>query len=367
MRVAAGFGLAVVARGAGTKQDWGAPPERLGLLVDLSRMAGILEHSSGDLVARAWAGTRLVDFAGALANGAQRLAVDELVPGSSLGGIVATGISGPLRFGYGAVRDVLLGATVVRADGVVARAGSKVVKNVAGYDLSKLFTGSYGTLGILTELTFKLRPLPERRLFITAAFGAPAEVASALAALVRSPAAPAAIELFRSAPDAPVMISVLVEGRVRPAELRAGQVASTLSLAAGVSPVAPTWWAELPGPVTLKLTSALSAVPALVEHAGRACASLGLRAQLAGSAGAGVLYLGLPESVPTSQVMALLSELRIFSLRAQGHVTMLRGPAALKAGVDIWGPVRGLDLMRRIKERFDPGRLLSPGRFVGGI
>ena len=90
----------------------------------------------------------------------QRFPVDEVVAGSTVGGVVSTGLSGPLRYMYGAVRDLVLGITVVRADGVVAHAGSKVVKNVAGYDLAKLFTGSYGTLGIVTELALKLKPVP---------------------------------------------------------------------------------------------------------------------------------------------------------------------------------------------------------------
>ena len=365
--VAAAHGLAVVARGAGTKLDWGAPPERLGLVIDLSRMSRVLEHASDDLVVRVEAGARLAALGEALALSRQRLPVDEVVPGSTVGGVVATGLSGPLRYGHGPVRDLLLGATLVRADGVVARAGSKVVKNVAGYDLPKLFTGSYGTLGVLTELTFKLRPLPEALLFVSASYPGPVELRAVLAELVRSQAAPAALELARPGPGTAIELCALVEGRPRPAELRAAELSRVMA-GAEVSPAAPPWWGALPGPVSLKLTAVLSAVPALISHASEACAGLGLAtAGLSGSAGAGVLYLGLPATIGPHELSGLLAELRRAASEARGHVTLVAAPAGAKSGLDIWGPVPGLALMRRVKERFDPARLLAPGRFVGGI
>jgi glycolate oxidase FAD binding subunit len=355
-----------VVRGAGTKQDWGTPPERVGLVVDLSQMTGVVEHVSDDLVVRARAGTPLASLAATLAGVRQRLPVDEVVAGSTIGGVVATGISGPLRYGHGAVRDLLLGLTVVRADGTVARAGSKVVKNVAGYDLPKLFAGSYGTLGVMTELTFKLRPLPDQRLFVSASYPSPAEMAPHLAELLRSQAVPAAIEIDRAEPDAAVQVCALVEGRPRPAEVRA-DLLSRVMRDATVSLEAPPWWGSLPGPVTFKLTGAISAVPSLIGQARNCCAAAGLPARLWGSAGTGVLYLGLPSGTDPEQLASILDQLRTAASEAQGHATVLRAPAKSKATLDIWGPVPGLDLMRRVKQRFDPGRLLSPGRFVGGI
>lgn len=366
VKVAARHGLSVVARGAGTKQDWGAPPRRVGLLLDLSKMAGVIEHTSGDLVATVKAGTTLAELARALSSSGQRLPLDEVVAGSTVGGAVATGASGPLRYGHGTARDLLLGVTVVRADGTVAKAGSKVVKNVAGYDLPKLFAGSYGTLGVMTELTFKLRPLPASSLFVSAVYPSPAEAAYSLARLVRSQAAPAAIEAYRPGPTGPVELCTLVEGRPAPAEERAGQLASTMP-GASLSHLAPAWWGLLPGPVTLKLTAVLSGVGALMERAGKACAGLGLRATLSGSAGAGAFYLGLPAGTPSHQLAALLQELRSAASQAEGYVTVLRAPGRCKAGLDLWGPVPGLELMRRVKARFDPAGLLAPGRFVGGI
>ena len=150
-------------------------------------MDEVIEHVSDDLVARVKAGTTLGHLSRVLAKERQRFPVDEVVPGSTIGG---RRVYGPFRAGLATCtapfRDLVLGATVVRADGVVARVGSKVVKNVAGYDLAKLLTGSYGTLGILSELTLKLRPLPAAQCFLVAPYPGPADLGAALSALLSS-------------------------------------------------------------------------------------------------------------------------------------------------------------------------------------
>jgi glycolate oxidase FAD binding subunit len=366
LRVAAELGLRVVARGAGTKLDWGNPPESAELVVDLSQMGEIIEHESGDLVARAQAGTTLAHMSETFSEAGQRFPVDEVIAGSTIGGVVATGLSGPGRYLNGAVRDLVLGATVVRADGVVVRTGSKVVKNVAGYDLAKLFTGSYGTLGILTELTLKLKPVPKAQRFVVASFSQPADLGRALPTLLACQAAPAAIELERARPDEPLRLSVLIEGSPHPAELRSAEVASLLG-AADISPVPPPRWGDLPGPVTLKFTSVLSGVPAVVQAASSLVRDHALHAGIAGSAGTGVLFMGLPADVRPEVLRPLLEDLRHCCALFGGHVVVLRAPTSLKQAVDVWGPVQGVDLMRRVKQAFDPGRRLAPGRFVGGI
>jgi glycolate oxidase FAD binding subunit len=366
MRVASSAGLSVVARGAGTKLDWGNSPASADLMVDLSRMDRVIEHEAGDLVARVEAGTTLAHLSQVLGSKGQRFPVDEVVPGSTVGGVVATGLSGPLRYMYGAVRDLVLGITVVRADGVIAHAGSRVVKNVAGYDLAKLFTGSYGTLGIVTELILKLKPVPMARRFVVSAYPGPGELTPFLSALLRCQAAPTAIELERTGPSSPVQLSVLIEGRPRSVELRAAEIANLLG-GGELFAEPPPGWGQLPGPVTLKLTAVLSAVPSLVEQAGSIALELGLPARVTGSAGTGVLFMGLPDSTPAVVVASLLADLRAVCDDLGGHAVVLRAGDALKSQLDPWGPAPGIDLMRRIKDRFDPDRRLAPGRFIGGI
>ncbi len=160
-------GLAVVPRGSGTAVGWGPPPRQCDLVIDTLRLDQVLEHAAGDLVVRASAGVTMARLAGVLAAAGQQLAVDAPPRGGggrgvspTVGGLLATGAAGPRRLRYGTPRDLVIGVTVVRPDGTVTKSGGKVVKNVAGYDLGKLYTGSCGTLGLITEAIFRLHPLP---------------------------------------------------------------------------------------------------------------------------------------------------------------------------------------------------------------
>ncbi|KWX11014.1 hypothetical protein TR74_00225, partial [Carbonactinospora thermoautotrophica] len=164
------------------------------LVLDTTRLARVVEHAAGDLVVVVEAGTRLDTLQETLAAHGQRLALDP-PSGGTVGGTVAANAAGPLRLLYGTARDLLIGVTVVRADGVVARAGGKVVKNVAGYDLGKLFTGSYGTLGVITQAVFRLHPLPAARAYVTRTVADAAEASRLVQAVLRSQLVPAALEL----------------------------------------------------------------------------------------------------------------------------------------------------------------------------
>ncbi len=366
VRVAAHGRRTVAVRGSGTKLDFASPPTSAQVLVDLSLMCRLLEHESGDLVARAEAGARLAEVNGVLGLARQQLPIDEVVPGSSIGGVVATGLSGPSRYLQGAVRDLLIGVTVVRADGVVAHAGSKVAKNVAGYDLAKLFTGSYGTLGIVTEATFRLRPCPPCRCFLTASFPDEAAMAPVLAELLHSQQALTAIEVDRRTPLGPISISALLEGQAGPLERRAEVTAKVLAGASACGGP-PEGWGSLPGPVTLKMTAELSSVPALLGLVRELSTEHGLSPVLRGSAGTGVLFAGLGEPLDPTAIGAFLADLRNGCHLFGGSAIVLRAPVAIKGALDVWGPVPALDLMRRVKQQFDPERRLAPGRFAGGI
>jgi glycolate oxidase FAD binding subunit len=162
LRVAADHGMCVVVRGHGTKLHWGGTPRAVDLIVDTARLAGVVDHAAGDLVVVARAGTSLSDLQAAVGAADQELAYDDPLA-STVGGALATAPSGPRRLLRGTLRDLLIGVTFVRADGVVAKAGGRVVKNVAGYDFGKLLTGSYGTLAVVTEAVFRLLPRARAR------------------------------------------------------------------------------------------------------------------------------------------------------------------------------------------------------------
>src|SRR5918995_3057509 len=160
LRFAAEEGLAVSPRGGGTKASLGNPPRELDLILSTVRMDEVIEHVPGDQVVRVQAGIRLRDLQERLAGSDQMLGIDPPEEGATVGGAVAANSTGPRRYRYGTIRDLIIGITVILSDGTVAKAGGKVVKNVAGYDLSKLFTGSLGTLGVIANANFRLHPRP---------------------------------------------------------------------------------------------------------------------------------------------------------------------------------------------------------------
>lgn len=365
LRAAAEARLAVVARGTGTKLDWGLPPERVDVLIDTTAMSQVVEHAAGDLVVHAQAGATLDQLQETLAGAGQRLALDPLTnPGAdgsgTVGGMLATAADGPLRFSHGAVRDLVIGVTVVRADGVVARAGGRVVKNVAGYDLSKLMTGSWGTLAIVTEAIFRLHPLPAAARWVEHT-GPDAAHRMRLAA--QSQAVPAAVEIDQAADGEPT-VAVLVDGIPEGVDARAAALREILGGGA-ISDAAPTWWARAPwepGGTAVRLTSTLTGVERLLA----ACANLPLRPAVRGSA-AGRLHAAFPREADAAVVARCVQLLRDQAGEWGGDVVVLRAPEGVRAAVDSWGPVSALEVMRRIKGEFDPERRLAPGRFVGGI
>ncbi|MEV0995641.1 FAD-binding oxidoreductase [Nonomuraea sp. NPDC050202] len=351
LRACAERDLAVVPAGGGTKLHWGPPPERCDVLLDLCCMNEILEHAAGDLVVRAQAGVTMDALAGTLAGKGQELALDvPFTEGTTVGGTLAVALPGPRSFRYGTARDLLIGITVVLPDGTIARSGGKVVKNVAGYDLGKLFTGSYGTLGVIAEATFRLHPLPADRRWVVAELDR-AEVAPVAAALAASQAEPSAVEVDWPDPGGPLTLAALVAGTA------AGARAETLrELIGGGSPTSqqPSWWGLIErDEVLIELRFLPKDTAAVLDTV----AGTGLA--LRGSPVSGRVLLEARREIAEDELAAAVARLRE---RARAHVL-----AAPYDGLDRWGQVSGLPLMRRVKERFDPGRRMSPGRFVGGI
>lgn len=348
--------LVVVPAGGGTKLHWGSPPERCDVLLDMCCLNEILEHAAGDLVVRAQAGVTMDALAAALAEKGQELVLDvPFAEDTTVGGTLATATAGPRAFRYGTARDLLIGITVVLPDGTIARSGGKVVKNVAGYDLGKLFTGSYGTLGVIAEATFRLHPLPAGRRWITAEVGR-GEVAAVAAALAASQAEPSAAEVDWPDPGGPLTLAVLVEGAS--AEARAEEL-RTLVGTGSVTDAAPPWWGLISGDeVLVEVRFPATGTGAVLD----AAAGTGLA--LRGSVLSGRVLLGSWGATGEQELAETVTRLRRQVEAAGGRVNVLAAPYA---SVDRWGQISGLPLMRRVKEQFDPGRRMSPGRFVGGI
>lgn len=348
-------GLRVLARGTGTRLSWGGRPAGVDLVVDTSRMNAVVAHAAGDLVVTVQPGLSLAELQARLGPHGQRLALDG--PAGTVGGTIASAASGPLRYRYGSVRDLIIGITVVLADGTVAKSGGTVVKNVAGYDLGKLYTGSLGTLGVITEATFRLHPLPETSRYVSMTTVDPARAADAVAAVRGSQNDPVALEIDRPGPGGPITVGVAVEGVTSGIGTRADEVARLLGSGTTVAEAPPPWWGVPPhaldGP-GVALTAEPTGLAAVLAQAPGA---------LRGSAGVGVFSVGLgPARVPDD-----LDALRELAAAHGGTAVLRCAPPEVKAGLDVWGPVPALSLMRRIKDEFDPEHRLSPGRFVGGI
>jgi glycolate dehydrogenase FAD-binding subunit len=392
LRAAADLGLAVVPRGTGSRLHWGNPPERCDLVIETTGMDEVLEHAAGDLVATVQAGVRLDRLAEVLAGAGQRLALDPPPAGDSaasrgtVGGVLATGAAGPLRLRYGSGRDLLIGITVVRADGTIARSGGKVVKNVAGYDLGKLFSGSRGTLGLITQATFRLHPMPAQVGYVSAECHDPIAAVHAVRAATEAEFNPVAAEMHWPSGTAPIGVCIALEGDSASVAGRGEALTGMLGRhsRATFHPEPPAWWgrgasAQSDGTV-LQIGFWAGELANVLVELRRLAAAAGLDPIINGSAAAGQLTAALPSNIDPGAVAAFVTELRDAvspdgrapDHRAEGptsraSVVVQHAPAAASAQVDLFGPVPSLPLMRAVKAQFDPGRMMAPGRFAGGI
>ena len=406
MRVAAEQALTVIPRGSGSRLGWGAPPRRCDLVVDTQRLDQVIEHAAGDLVARFQAGARMRRLGEVLAAAGQQLALDpspgdgpagrapagaEPAGAGTIGGTLATGTAGPRRLRYGTPRDLVIGITVVRADGTVASSGGKVVKNVAGYDLGKLFAGSYGTLGLIVEAAFRLHPLPAAATYTTADAAGPAEARRIVAAAAGSQLAPTAVEISRAGRDQPVHVGVLLEGDPAGVGERSAHLRELLGAGAVTSPDVPGWWGRTGPPdgqngagTLIRVGFWAAALPAVLATIDAAAMTAGLDPPVAGSAAAGVIYVALGAGAHPAAVAAFVAAVREAIARGAADArpasapvpdsppvlasaVVVHAPPAVRELADMWGPVPGLPLMRAVKDQFDPGHRMAPGRFAGGI
>jgi glycolate oxidase FAD binding subunit len=262
----------------------------------------------------------------------------------------------------------------------VASSGGKVVKNVAGYDLGKLFAGSYGTLGLIVEAAFRLHPLPAATSFVTLDAAGPDEARAAVAAAAGSQLAPSAVELDRPARGQPFRVGVLLEGDAEGVAERTVRMTELLG-SDSAAPDPPDWWrggaAAAAGGTLIRVAFWAAELARVLGVLDAAAAAAGIDPAIGGSAAAGVLYAAVPEDAPASAVARFVTDLRAEVGSGSGSLpgappqpgsaVVLHAPAEVRAAVDLWGPVPGLGLMRAIKDQFDPQHMMAPGRFAGGI
>jgi glycolate oxidase FAD binding subunit len=372
MRALAADRLSVVFVGGGTDLDLGAPPARLDAVLHTRRLGRIREHAPSDQIVAVEGGMTVAALQRALAPHGQRLALDPPEPErATVGGVLAANAWGPRRTRHGSIRDLVIGITVVRADGVLAHGGGKVVKNVAGFDLPRLFCGSLGTLGLVAEVVFRVHPLPEAS--GTAMFeGLSAiDLQETVPALRELAVEPAALAAF--ARGARFDLAVRFEGFAPGVK---DQLERVLARAGGGARLegadeAALWGRHdalrAAGPVRVRASFA----PAVLAQALDALAPL--RDALGGAAvtvhpALGVALLAGDAADPGAAADVIASARAALRPLGNGALVLAAAPPALRARTDPWGPPPGgIEVMRRLKRELDPDGRLAPGRFVGGI
>jgi glycolate oxidase FAD binding subunit len=372
LKAASSAGLQVIPRGGATKMDWGNPPRGGDLVVSTVRLNRIVEHAWGDMTATVEAGCTLRQLQQTLAEHGQRLALDPLWPErATIGGILATNDSGPLRIRFGSLRDLIIGITLALGDGTLAKSGGKVVKNVAGYDLPKLATGSLGTLGIITQAIFRLHPIPRESRSLSFSTPDNAAMNALVLAILDSKLVPTGLQV-RAAGSSLPEIDLRFEGTAAGCD---AQVDQAVRLAAGARQVgaqADVWnapatlWNGAEPSVVCKFTLLPASMGTFFDKVREVAERAQLQWRLAAQAvGAGFLRL---EGADAAVFFSAIVELRQGLEARGGSLVVLRCPLEVKSKLDVWGSSGdALPVMKSVKAQFDPAGVLNQGRFIGGI
>jgi glycolate oxidase FAD binding subunit len=385
--------------GGQTLLNVGLPPVRPGTAVDLRALSQVIDYPARDMTVTVQAGITVARLQSLLATENQRLPID--VPRAeqaTLGGILAVNVSGPRRLGFGTLRDYVIGISTVNDEGQEVKAGGRVVKNVAGYDLCKLHVGALGTLGIISQVTLKLRPLPESKALV--AFGCESEALDRVLEDVHTTRTrPVCLDLLNQAVvrsfglNLPEASWVIVAGFEDNREAVGWQVRQLLteltSISCQVRPlmaepaltgirglevwadgaIDPLWQALVESPVKDgRLSFKANLLPHAVAEFCQQAAAFSEAIHLHAHAGSGIVYGALDGDLTLPRVAAMLKELTDAAVRAEGNLVVPRCPVEWKRELPVWGRERGdLWLMRQVKDKLDPRHLFNPGRFIAGI
>ncbi len=381
-------GLAVIPKGGGTAIHIGNRPRKANLLLHLSGVREGFEHSAEDLVATLPAGMVVAEANRLLARHDQYLPLEPPLPGdATVGGALAANSFGPRAQSLGLPRDSVLGMVVVLADGTITRAGGRVVKNVTGYDMSKLYIGSLGSLGIIVEATFKLGPLPEAMATLAFTFPTLDDALRAGRDIEESGLEPTGLTILNNAAASslkfePQPYHLLVEfGELKEVvrrQVRAAQEVAKLRgsegsfvrhgeesrglLEAAANIPASRWNLIYRGTVPPAATDAF--LDGLLETS----KALGPGLELISHPGLGIILAGLPQAPEDAVVKAVFHDLTELIVPLGGHLLLEKAPPKVKMGLDVWGPAPPhFNIMARLKAEFDPVGILNPGRFMGGL
>jgi glycolate oxidase FAD binding subunit len=376
LRFAHAKALSVMPSGGGTKLGWGNT-FTADIELSMKRLNQLREHAWQDMTCTVQAGSSWTAMQDALKTHGQMVALDPICPErATVGGIVASNDSGALRLKYGGLRDLIIGMTMVLADGTIAKSGGKVVKNVAGYDMHKLLTGSFGTLGVVAEVNFRLHPVEEHRQTWTAvgtgvleAGPAVSSLAEPLLTLLDAQLAPSCVQLRVVRDECALDIRVAALPKCfGEYEKRIRNILGTLVIRKSGEEV---WNARQQlfddnDALVLKVSVLPTEICPLAAELHQWTAGDEMDVELVAQA-TGLMMVAV-HSATDAALVALIERLRARVSKSGGSVVALQIPGRLRGSIDVWGPDRGaFSLMREIKRRFDPRCILNPGRFVGNI
>ena len=374
LKAANDAGLAVIPRGNGTKLSWGNSPKRADVILSTARLNSVIEHAHSDLTVTVEAGCTLKQLGETLAKQNQRLALDGLWPSrATVGGILSTNDSGALRLRFGSLRDLVIGVTLALPDGTLAKSGGKVVKNVAGYDLPKLVTGALGTLGVITQATFRLHPMPKESRTISC-LARDAHDAQRLALAIQdSKLAHSALQI-RFVESMRPQIDVLFEATEAGCSAQAEQLKKLLAPATMVDSGPAVWkarqglYSEATANSGVSALAKTSVLPTQIAETYEVLSSIATANRVRFNAvfyaiGIGAIYLAAAPDALAATLKGLRGKIETLG----GSLVIAHRPDAMPQ-LDAWGAAGdALPLMRAVKQQFDPKSTLNPGRFVGGI
>lgn len=373
---AATDGLAVAPFGGATSLALGNLPERLDIGLSTGRLRGVIDYEPTDLTLSVAAGSRLADVQAVLAEHGQTLPIEVPHPErATIGGLIATALAGPRRYGAGTLRDLLIGISAAHPSGTVTKAGGMVVKNVTGFDLMRLYLGSLGTLGVVVSANFKVLPLPRFESTVLAHYRTLSDALAGARRIRVSRVQPVALEVA-ALPDDSWLLATRVEGREATVRLLTAEAGALVKADVEVREgrESTEWWRSCVADqeigagrdeALLRCTCQPSETEMMVTRALAAAHDISLKTVMI-SPGLGALLVRT--RFPAGEAVPRFSDFREALLAAADHVVVLAADPPLKRDLDVWGRTpETIDVMRAIKQEFDPHRVLNPGRFAGHL
>ena len=403
-------GLGIIPWGGGTRAALGNTPERPCLILDMTTLNRVVSHNYADLTASFQAGASIGFVSEVLAQQGQFLPIDPPIPGrATIGGTLAAAVSGPLKWHFGHPRDTVIGMKVVQPDGAITKSGGQVVKNVSGYDMSRLHIGGIGSLGIILEASFKLTPIPMYEKTLIASFDSVDEVVDASMRVFNSYVMPLAMIAFdprvasRTGLDESVArhhLAVRLGGRPRTLARQVDEISAMFGAAGASSqresegsspsvwrPLSDFGWSPEAAPIlNIRITALPSRIcdilkmvsqlrdsglePAALAEPGFGMVEASWFGPADDSSHSRILHRHSRESgnPHTGTMTDIIVRLRKYVSQLGGTAIVQRCPPDVKARIDIWGEDHpGIDVMRRMKRLYDPNGIMNPGRFVGRI